>query len=287
MVGFARIILGDGYDSQFNPGDFSIETLPIASLDYEPMETAWKTALAIMHSSSGRQALSKLAAALRPTEDSTASVDCFIADLSDDQHVPKYLLLADGRLALPVLGEHKRPLLAIHLNKQYVRSIGATMGDEESRLRCLLATTIVHEFAHCFVTFLGYTERDVTPEGINHPSFAGEEEGQGESGRFLEWHLWGGALEWQSPDAGQLVGDLFLLDESSNARLVLRRQVSEIGLYRDSDTPLELGVFQLESEPNDVTYPGSEGFRGLRSFARSPNPLPKEMLADKLKAASM
>ncbi|KAF3918296.1 hypothetical protein ABW21_db0204213 [Orbilia brochopaga] len=177
MVRLARVILEPNYDSDNSLGDLTIEPLPTTSIDYEPMETAWKTALAIANSQACKRALAKLAKLLNPDEDPEILVENFIAELNHDRIESRYLLLVDGRLEIHVLGKYQRPLSAVHLNRQYVRSIGATMGDEESRLRCLLATAIVHEFAHCFGTFMGLTERDVTPENINHRSYVLESPG--------------------------------------------------------------------------------------------------------------
>ncbi|KAK6525093.1 hypothetical protein TWF694_005241 [Orbilia ellipsospora] len=285
MVQFFRIILNQNYHPQYNPQEYTVQTLTGNSVDYEPMDTAWKTALAIMNSRICQRAFRSLTKEFQPERDPITSVGAFIADLNNDQIVSKYRIVADYRLSRYVLGDHKRPLFAIHLNQQYVRSVSTSLGDEEARLRCLLATTLVHELAHTFVTFLGYSGRDVTPEAINHPACRADDPGFGESGRYLEWKLWGGLLEWQTPDAGHLIGDLFLVDENNDARLISRNQVRQIGFYQDFGTPLAIGPFQVEPPPNDITYANCEGFRGLRSFANAPNPLVPELLDNRYMAS--
>jgi len=76
-----------------------------------------------------------------------------------------------------------------------------------------LATTLIHESMHVFVTFLtnGTTR---TPRKFNHSKYVRKED-IGESGRFLETRLFGGALEW-SPDSAQdhlQSGIPYLLDD--------------------------------------------------------------------------
>ncbi|KAF3297976.1 hypothetical protein TWF132_004122 [Orbilia oligospora] len=293
MVLIGRVELGPHYHPQNNPGDVAIEEIPPTSLDYEPVVTAWRTALAITRSRKFRRALCHLADKIqsgKPLNIIDVQVDEFILDLKNDyqQSLHKYMIILDGRLQRSVLRTNERPTFGIHLNKHYVRSLLLTTGNEESRLRCLLATAIVHEFAHCFVTFIGYQRGQVTPERVNHNSFSQSANGQGEAGRYLEGKLWGGTLEWENPDPGSMIGDLYVLDKDSNARLVRRTQVLDIGSYRMFGMPYEIlsasGLY-LELAPNDITFPGSVGFRGLRSFERSPNPLPAELLHGRLMAA--
>jgi hypothetical protein len=67
-----------------------------------------------------------------------------------------------------------------------------------------LACTFVHEVAgHMLLTFLD-RDRPVTPPTIGHAQYTGAQAG-GESGRFLEQRLWGGAIEfYREPSRGDL-----------------------------------------------------------------------------------
>ncbi|KAK6499412.1 hypothetical protein TWF506_004039 [Arthrobotrys conoides] len=290
MVSFARLELGPNYDPKRRPMRYTIEEFPVTSADYEPVLTAWRTALSISRSQRFRQVLLILAARLQsfvPLRILETQVDGFILGLNQDYQMglENYTVVVDARLQRSVLRNNERPHYKIHLNKQYVRSIMAVVGDPESRLRCLLATTIIHELAHCFVTYTGYKSGEITPKAINHISFTGKRaRGVGESGRYLEGLMWGGTLEWQAPVPGQFIGDLFVLDDNSNARLVLRSQVIEIGSYNRFDLPLEIPRLQLEPPPFALTYLNCMGFYGLNFFETGPNPLPEELLQARLMA---
>ncbi|KAK6528796.1 hypothetical protein TWF694_004032 [Orbilia ellipsospora] len=263
-----------------------VTCLPILQrdLDYEPLSTAWRIALCILRSPSGRAALFQvILGVLDGLFPATAikKLNSFMAELDADEigAIDKYKLIADSRRPRSVMRETPRAHSWVCVNRFYVKSIESTMGTEESRLRALLAITIVHELAHCLVTYLGYPSGTRTPPQVNHNATRTSLD-IGEAGRFLEGLLWGGPIEWSRPDPGHYLGNAFILEGDLTARMVSRRQIEQIGEYHNFTQPLEIGG-RLRLEPPSpylkTVYPQLKGFENLVNFELDDNPLPPHL----------